>query len=35
MYKAYINTAVGKELVAVKTGKGYTINLHYALEFEL
>ena len=22
VYKAYINTAVGKELVAVKTGKG-------------
>ena len=22
VYKAYINTAIGKELVAVKTGKG-------------
>ena len=32
VYKAYMNTAVGKELVAVKTGKGYTINLHYALD---
>ena len=23
VYKAYIKTAVGKEIVAVKTGKGY------------
>ena len=27
VYKAYLNTAVGKELVAVKTGKGIGFNL--------
>ena len=26
VYKAYINTALGKELVAVKTGKGIRYN---------
>ena len=29
MYKGYLNTALGKELVAVKTGKGY---IHLATE---
>ena len=27
VYKAYIETAVGKELVAVKTGKGVMVNI--------
>ena len=27
VYKAYINTAIGKELVAVKTGKGIILQL--------
>ena len=27
VYKAYINTAIGKELVAVKTGKGIHHNI--------
>ena len=28
VYKGYLNTALGKELVAVKTGKGYYALLH-------
>ena len=28
VYKGYLNTALGKELVAVKTGKGYHAPAH-------
>ena len=33
MYKGYLNTALGKELVAVKTGKGYILCSYALIKF--